>query len=439
MNTLLKDKDYVALAYITGIFPIKKNENQSSLNNFDELSMILPGWMSEYIGFTNSEVEELCTKQKEIIQRKTNKKRKLDDFKNNTSKKRKINNDEINNKEMNGNYKRLIYNIDEKECKKNKKNKKDKKTQKDKNKIIEKDEKDKNNKNNINFKNLKIWYNGYKLKNDLLNEYYEIYSPYSIINALRFNKVMDYWCYSGTFYSLSKYIEMNFFGLKEDIILLRDGIKIKINISSYQNDMKTFIFKDDVFTMLVHLGYLAYDADTNQVYIPNKEIMNVFKTVTSGPMWNTIAKKIDQSRKLLKAIWEFNEKEVENLIEEYHNKTDNKTYNSEDALKFSILLVFYAAEEYYNEYLELDSGKGYIDIAYVPINVYSEHPALIIELKYEKNVDKAMNQIKKRKYYERIKRYKDNMLLIGINYNKEIHNENENYKYHSCKIERFKG
>jgi len=503
LNTLLKDKDYVALAYITGIFPIKKNENQSSLNNFDELSMILPGWMSEYIGFTNSEVEELCTKQKEIIQRKTNKKRKLDDFKNNTSKKRKINNDEINNKEMNGNYKRLIYNIDEKECKKNKKNKKDKKTQKDKNKIIEKDEKDKNNekdekdkkskknkkdkktqkdknkiiekdekdknnknnkkdkkdkktqkdknkiiekdekdknnKNNINFKNLKIWYNGYKLKNDLLNEYYEIYSPYSIINALRFNKVMDYWCYSGTFYSLSKYIEMNFFGLKEDIILLRDGIKIKINISSYQNDMKTFIFKDDVFTMLVHLGYLAYDADTNQVYIPNKEIMNVFKTVTSGPMWNTIAKKIDQSRKLLKAIWEFNEKEVENLIEEYHNKTDNKTYNSEDALKFSILLAFYAAEEYYNEYLELDSGKGYIDIAYVPINVYSEHPALIIELKYEKNVDKAMNQIKKRKYYERIKRYKDNMLLIGINYNKEIHNENENYKYHSCKIERFKG
>jgi len=214
-----------------------------------------------------------------------------------------------------------------KKNKKSKKDKKDKKTQKDKNKIIEKDEKNKNNKNDVNFKNLKIWYNGYKFKDDFLNEYYEIYSPYSysIIKALRFNKIMDYWCYSGTFYSLSKYIEMNFFGLKEDIILLRNGIKIKINISSYQNDMKTFIFKDDVFTMLVHLGYLAYDADTKQVYIPNKEIMNVFKTVTSGPMWSTIAK-----------------------------------------------------------------------------------------------------------------RYKDNMILVSINYNKEINNENENYKYHSCKIERFK-
>jgi len=134
---------------------------------------------------------------------------------------------------------------------------------------------------------------------------------------------LDYWCYSGTFYFLSKYIEMNLFGLKEDIILLRDGLKIKINISSYQNDMKTFTFKDDIFTMHVHLGYLAYDTDTKQVYIPNKEIQNVFKTVTNSPMWNTIAKKIEESRRLLKAIWECNEKEVENLIEEYHNRVDN--------------------------------------------------------------------------------------------------------------------
>jgi len=72
-----------------------------------------------------------------------------------------------------------------------------------------------------------------------------------------------------------------------------------------------------------------------------------------------------------------------------------KIYNSEDTLKFSILLAFYVAEEYYNEYLELDSVKGFIDIAYVLINIYSEHQALIIELKYEKNVDTTTNQIKK--------------------------------------------
>jgi len=125
LNTLLKDKDYVALAYITGILPIKKNENQSSLNNFDELSMILPGWMSEYIGFTNSEVEELCIRQKEIIQQKKQIKMQeiietynINDSNNNTNKKRKIYNDEINNKEMNGNYEGLIYNMNEKKCKK---------------------------------------------------------------------------------------------------------------------------------------------------------------------------------------------------------------------------------------------------------------------------------------------------------------------------------
>jgi len=85
---------------------------------------------------------------------------------------------------------------------------------------------------------------------------------------------------SETFHSVLKLIDLNFFGLKEDIILLRDGVKIKINISSYQNDMRTFIYKDDIFTMLVHLGYLAYDTDTKLVYIPNKEIQNVFKTIT---------------------------------------------------------------------------------------------------------------------------------------------------------------
>jgi len=106
-------------------------------------------------------------------------------------------------------------------------------------------------------------------------------------------------------------------------------------------------------------------------------------------------KKIDESRQFLKVIWECNEKEVKNLIEEYHNRVDNKIYNSENALKFSILLAFYATEEYYNEYFELDSGKGFIDITYIPINIYFEHLALIIELKYEKNVDIAMNQIKR--------------------------------------------
>ena len=93
---------------------------------------------------------------------------------------------------------------------------------------------------------------------------------------------------------------MNIIGLKEDIILLRDGNKIKIDVRSNRYDMNTF--KDDVFTKLIYLGYLAYDEDTKEVYIPNKEILYGFNTIIRGSLWNTVAKKIELSRQLLKVV-----------------------------------------------------------------------------------------------------------------------------------------
>ena len=56
----LKDKNYVALAYMTGILPIKKYGTHSALNMFDEYSMTNSGKLSEYTGFTEKEVSELC-------------------------------------------------------------------------------------------------------------------------------------------------------------------------------------------------------------------------------------------------------------------------------------------------------------------------------------------------------------------------------------------
>jgi len=93
---------------------------------------------------------------------------------------------------------------------------------------------------------------------------------------------------------------LNIIGLKEDIILLRDGNKIKIDVRSNRYDMNTF--KDDVFTKLIYLGYLAYDEDTKEVYIPNKEILYGFNTIIRGSLWNTVAKKIELSRQLLKVV-----------------------------------------------------------------------------------------------------------------------------------------
>jgi hypothetical protein len=60
LRNFLKDKLYIALAYMTGILPIKKYGTHSALNMFDEFSMTNPRALSEFVGFTESEVKQLC-------------------------------------------------------------------------------------------------------------------------------------------------------------------------------------------------------------------------------------------------------------------------------------------------------------------------------------------------------------------------------------------
>ena len=60
LRSLLKDQSYVALAYMTGILPIKKYGEHSALNIFTEVSMSDPREYSEFTGFTEEEVKRLC-------------------------------------------------------------------------------------------------------------------------------------------------------------------------------------------------------------------------------------------------------------------------------------------------------------------------------------------------------------------------------------------
>ena len=55
-----ESKSFLALAYITGILPIKKIEDESALNNFSEFTMLDSYPITEYYGFTEEEVKELC-------------------------------------------------------------------------------------------------------------------------------------------------------------------------------------------------------------------------------------------------------------------------------------------------------------------------------------------------------------------------------------------
>ena len=68
LRVWLKDQEYVALAYMTGILPVKKYGSHSALNMFTEYSMINPREMAEFFGFTEDEVKDLCSQYKRNFQ-----------------------------------------------------------------------------------------------------------------------------------------------------------------------------------------------------------------------------------------------------------------------------------------------------------------------------------------------------------------------------------
>ena len=138
----------------------------------------------------------------------------------------------------------------------------------------------------------------------------------------------------------------------------------------------------------------------------------------------------------MKATWDQKADLVAELLEEAHNKAGNKTYHDEAALSYAVQLAYYAAQKYYTTILELDSGKGYVDIAYLPSPRYPDKPALVIELKYNQTADTAMAQIKRQKYPERLEHYKGNILLVAIDYDRETPNSSPDFKHHTCIIEK---
>ena len=338
LRGLLKDKAYVALAYMTGILPIKKYGTHSALNMFDEYAMTDPGVLAEFVGFTSDEVKDLC-----------------------------------------GEYQ-------------------------------------------MDYEEAKNWYNGYSFPNAL-----EIYSPKSIVSAMMAGRYSDYWNKTETFESLKMYIEMNMNGLKDALLRMLAGFREKINIRNYVNDMVTFHGYEDVLTLLVHLGYLAYDMDTKEVYIPNKEIAEEFVTAIGNVEWGTVVQSIKKSDLLLEAIWRKDAQTVAWGMEQAHYETSILQYNDENALSYTISLALYAAREYYTVIRELPTGKGFADMVFLPKKNHMDKPVLLVELKWDKDADTAIRQIKEKRYSGMLKEHSGEMIIVGINYDKGT-------KKHECVI-----
>lgn len=160
----------------------------------------------------------------------------------------------------------------------------------------------------MNFDEMQEWYDGYHLYDDI-----SIYSPRSVIFAITDKRYKNYWTTTETYEALAKYISMNFDGLKEDIIKLLLGETISVNPDKFQNDMTSFKSKDDVLTLLVHLGYLGIH--DGKVYIPNKEVTSSFVASIEDSSWDTISNALNNSEETLKYLWSLNAEKAAECIE----------------------------------------------------------------------------------------------------------------------------
>ena len=275
----------------------------------------------------------------------------------------------------------------------------------------------------MDYEKMKDWYDGYKMTDDL-----SVYNHRSVVYALMDRKYENYWSATETYEALRVYIDMNYDGLKDDIVKLLAGEHVAVQTTSFQNDMTTFKSKDDVLTLLIHLGYLGYNSSNQTCYIPNKEVTSSFIASIEDSSWNETTKALLNSRALLEATWNRDEELVAKYIEEAHLDTAILTYNNENALSYTISIAYIYARNHYTIIREMPSGKGYADMVFIPKD---DKPAMIVELKWDQEAETAIDQIKEKKYYCGLEKYLDELLLVGISYNKET-------KEHSCIIERYR-
>ena len=330
--------------YMTGILPIKKYKTESALNNFTEYSMVEPGNMARYFGFTEGEVKTLAQEHQ------------------------------------------------------------------------------------VDFDELEKWYDGYQIGDEL-----SMFNPNSVIQAVTRRRCRSFWASTGALDAIADYIQMNYDGLKDDIISLLGGSRVKVNTTKFRNDISSIQSKDDVLTVLIHLGYLSYDWKRRECYIPNYEVSEEMSNAVEDTKWNGVISALQQSEQLLQATLDGDEEAVARGVEVAHDEnTSILSYNNENSLACVLSIAYYYARNDYVIHREYPSGKGFADLVLIPRkNV--ESPAIILELKYNrtdsKNItESAIDQIRRREYPAKVAPYASHLLLVAICYDVK-------QKKHRCIIE----
>ncbi|MDD6616408.1 MAG: hypothetical protein PUF13_09965, partial [Lachnospiraceae bacterium] len=176
-----------------------------------------------------------------------------------------------------------------------------------------------------------------------------MYNPNSVSMALDRHRFDSYWKNTSSFSSINTFISMNYQGLKDNIMTMLSGGRVRVNTNLFRNDFSTIASKDDVLTALIHLGYLGYDADRKKAFIPNYEVATAFESALQIGSWTEIAKAISICDELLDETIEGNEKRVAELIELAHDTyTSILKYNDENSLSCVLTMAYFTAPAYYN-------------------------------------------------------------------------------------------
>ncbi len=280
----------------------------------------------------------------------------------------------------------------------------------------------------MRFDRMKQWYDGYEFRG-----VGSVYNPNSVMQAIDNDDFDSYWTESSAAEGLMEYISKDYNGLTKTIAELIGGVDVKVNTNGFANDLVTFKSKDDVLTLMIHLGYLAYNSEDKTVHIPNEEIKLEFQKSIREVKHKETLRRLEESDKLFVDTIEGNEEAVAAQIEKVHREeTAPLHYNKEDSLRSVIKLAYYTYRDNYLQWEELPSGEGYADVVYLPKHD-SEWPALVIELKWNGSAEGAINQILKKKYPDSLKEYGSEIVLVGINYDK---NAPGGDKKHTCRIMR---
>lgn len=342
LRRMFKSTDAIRIfagVYLTGILPIKKYKTQSALNNFTEYSMVNPGQLAGFFGFTKTEVQALCKKH------------------------------------------------------------------------------------NMDFEEFEKWYDGYQLGSEK-----SIFNPNSVMQAINSDWCTSFWASASAYDTVCHYIQMNYEGLKDDVIKMLGGGRCKVDPTGFQNDMSVIRSKNDVFTALIHLGYLAFDRVKSECYIPNHEVAGEMVNAVRSIHWDIVANALDKSDQLLQSVLDGDSEAVARGVDLAHDENISiLSYHDENSLACVLTLAFYNAKNDYVFYRELPTGKGFADLVLMP-RKYSDKPAILLELKKDMSADTAIEQIHRKQYNGKVSQYDGQVVLVGINYD-------SNSKKHSCRIE----